>query len=162
MTWIADGMTLYFSPESQATPGSQDFVGLHNQSLARVIAQRHNADLAEMEQWRQNNRQALRLLAAADATAAQARQRIAYLEAQLAQARAREAEAAALLCGVRHYARRHGLPIGECVAWIVLKQLHSVGASDADDDRRWAAYQQQGGTAYAQYGQRAKEAPDGL
>jgi hypothetical protein len=36
--WLADGMTLHFTPE----PSAWDFVGFHNASLARVVAQRHN------------------------------------------------------------------------------------------------------------------------
>lgn len=60
-------------------------------------------------------------------------------------------ELAALVCGVRHYVRSHRLAIGECVAWAVLKRQLGAGQSDEEDDRRWNAYRQQEGTAYANY-----------
>lgn len=67
-------------------------------------------------------------------------------------AHAKYEELAALACGLRHYARQHGVPIGECVAWSVLKRELGVGQSDADDDQRWEAYQQKEGTALRGYG----------
>jgi len=60
-------------------------------------------------------------------------------------------ELAALICGVRHYARSHRLAIGECVAWNVLKKELGVGQSDEEDDRRWEAYRGREGTALTSY-----------
>jgi hypothetical protein len=74
----------------------------------------------------------------------------------LIEAEAKFEELAALTCGVRHYARQHGLPIGECVAWTVLKKELGVGQSDEADDQRWEAYRKQEGTALANYGKRRR------
>lgn len=45
-SWRADESTLYFSAHSW------DYVGLHNQSLAREIAKRHNAELEAAREQR--------------------------------------------------------------------------------------------------------------
>lgn len=73
------------------------------------------------------------------------------------EALARLDEARALLAGVRHYVMQHGILIGECVAWNVLKSLVGIGQSKEADDRLWETYQKREGTAYASYYKRGTE-----
>ena len=82
-TWLADGATLYFSPKPSAS-----FVGLHNATLARHIAEWHNAQLAalvaETEQWHATNRDAAQALAQAEAKASILQAQLGGWEAQCA------------------------------------------------------------------------------
>lgn len=95
--WLARGMELHFAHE----PSAWDFVGFHNESLATVVADRHNADLAdfrraldtalaENDAWRQTGGDALRKYL-------QATEQINQLESQLGQAHAELARMETLL-----------------------------------------------------------------
>jgi hypothetical protein len=90
--------------------------------------------------------------AAADlAHIARLQEQLNHWKLQAEDAECELAEARALLAGVRHYVMRHGILIGECVAWNVLKLLLGVGQSKDYDDQRWAEYQQREGTALKRY-----------
>jgi hypothetical protein len=83
--WDADGATLYFSPDR-----AYDFVGLHNATLARHIAERHNEALAALRRALEAAQADLDTLQAASGAAARTlllkEQKIAELESQLGQA----------------------------------------------------------------------------
>jgi len=58
------------------------------------------------------------------------------LDISLAQIDAEHDLAKALLIRMRHYIMRHGLLIGECVAWMQLKTRYGIGQS-VEADAAW-------------------------
>lgn len=93
-TWHADGATLYMSPKRSAS-----WVGLHNATLARHIAEWHNAQLsalvAEVEQWHATNRDAVQALAKSEAKLHEVIERIGELDRMLEHERERAGQAEA-------------------------------------------------------------------
>jgi hypothetical protein len=63
------------------------------------------------------------------------------LDSSLAQIDAEHDLAKALLIRMRHYIMRHGLLIGECVAWMQLKTRYGIGQSEETDAAWLREYQ---------------------
>lgn len=80
--WRANGKELFFSDDPH------DFVGFHTEALAPVIVERHNATVAERDQYRHMNSQAAQLFVQTKAERDEALALTAELESQLGQAHA--------------------------------------------------------------------------